>query len=144
MENKILEELEEKIAKVRYQLMLKGTELDFIKQNINTSNLEKNDTLTKEVQEFRLKLIELNEKIRKLKFAYYVAYEVRFKNIWTQQIEKEIYNETFLLNKDLQIDLPTENDWKLDNQDVSELLLDLLTLLKHKYDEVTLLKVKRI
>lgn len=144
MENKILEELEEEIAKVRYQLMLKGTELYFVKQNISTSNLEKNDALTREVNGFRMKLIELNEKIRKLKFAYYVVYEVQFKNIWTQQIEKEIYNETFLLNKDLQIDLPTENDWKLDNPDVSELLLDLLALLKHKYDEVTLIKVKRI
>ena len=64
--------------------------------------------------------------------------------MWNQQKEKETYNELFLLNKDLQIDLPDNNDWKLDDTEISSFLLDLLSLLKHKYDEVTLLRVKRM
>lgn len=139
-----LSELEKEIAEVRYQLMLKGTELDFLKQNIIKDNFEKIDGLSSEVTKFRQKLSQLNEEIRKLKFTYHVAYEVSFKNIWTQQMEKEIYNETLLLNRDLPINLPYNNNWELDNKDISEFLLDLLALLKHKYDEVILLRVKRI
>ena len=144
MENETLKALEKEIAKIRYQLMLKGTELDFNKQNVQASNVEKIEKLSKEVSELRGKLLNLNEEIRKLKHTYYISYEVRFKNIWTNQIDKEIYNETVLLNKDLQINLPTANNWKLDNKNVSELIFDLLESLKHKYDEVTLLRIKRI
>lgn len=139
-----IEKLEQEIGNIRYNLMLKGTALDFAKQNVSKDNIEKIDALTKEVLELRQSLSKLNEEIRKLKFPYYVSYEVHFINVWTQQKEKETYNEVFLLNKDLQIDLPSNNDWKLDNNEISTFLLDLLSLLKHKYDEVTLLRVKRV
>jgi len=139
-----IEKLEQEISNIRYNLMLKGTALDFAKQNVSKDNIEKIDALTKEVLELRKSLSKLNEEIRKLKFLYYVSYEVHFINIWTQQKEKETYNEVFLLNKDLQIDLPSDNDWKLDDNEISTFLLDLLSLLQHKYDEVTLLKVKRV
>lgn len=139
-----IEKLEQEISKIRYNLMLKGTELDFAKQIISKDNIDKIDTLTKEVLDLRNSLSKLNEEIRKLKFQYYVSYEVHFVNIWTQQKEKETYNEVFLLNKDLQIDLPINNDWKFDNTEISTFLLDLLSMVKHKYDEVSLLKVKRI
>ena len=139
-----IEKLEQEISNIRYNLMLKGTALDFAKQNVSKDNIEKIDALTKEVLELRKSLSKLNEEIRKLKFLYYVSYEVHFINIWPQQKEKETYNEVFLLNKDLQIDLPSDNDWKLDDNEISTFLLDLLSLLQHKYDEVTLLKVKRV
>jgi Mg2+ and Co2+ transporter CorA len=139
-----IEKIEQEISKVRYNLMLKGTALDFAKQNVSKDNMEKIEPLTKEVLELRNSLSKLNEEIRKLKFPYYVSYEVHFINIWTDQKEKETYNEVFLLNKDLQIDLQSKNDWKLDDTGISTFLLDLLSLLKHKYDEVTLLRVKRM
>jgi len=139
-----IEKLEQEINNIRYNLMLKGTTLDNAKQNISKDNIEKIDALTKEVLELRKSLSKLNEEIRKFKYPYYVSYEVHFINIWTQQKEKETYNEVFLLNKDLQIDLPNKNDWKLDDTEISAFLLDLLSLLKHKYDEVTLLRVKRV
>lgn len=139
-----IEKLEQEISNIRFNLMLKGTALDFTKQNVSKEDIEKIDALTKEVLELRKSLSKLNEEIRKLKFPYYVSYEVHFINIWTQQKEKETYNEVFLLNKDLQIDLPSNNDWKLEDTEISTFLLDLLSLLKHKYDEVTLLRVKRV
>ena len=139
-----IEKLEQEISNVRYRLMLKGTELDFKKQNFSKDNIEKIDTLTKEVSELRKSLFELNEEIKKLKFPYYVSYEVHYMNMWNQQNEKETYNELFQLNIDLQIDLPDNNDWKLDDTEISTFLLDLLSLLNHKYDEVTLLRVKRM
>lgn len=139
-----IEKLEQEISKIRYNLMLKGTELDFAKQNVSKDNIDKIDTLTKEVLDLRNSLSKLNEEIRKLKFPYYVSYEAHFINMWTEQKEKETYNECFLLNKDLQIDLPINNDWKFDNTEISTFLLDLLSMLKHKYDEVTLLRVKRM
>jgi Mg2+ and Co2+ transporter CorA len=139
-----IEKIEQEISNIRYKLMLKGTALDFAKQNVSKDNIEKIDALTKEVLKLRNSFSKLNEEIRKLKFPYYVSYEVHFINIWTQQKEKETYNEVFLLNKDLQIDLPSKNDWKLDDTEISRFLLDLLSLLKHKYDEVTLLRVKRM
>lgn len=139
-----IEKIEQEISNIRYKLMLKGTALDFAKQNISKGNIEKIDALSKEVLDLRNSLSKLNEEIRKLKFPYYVSYEVHSINIWTQQKEKETYNEVFLLNKDLQIDLPSNNDCKLDDTEISIFLLDLLSLLKHKYDEVTLLRVKRL
>ncbi len=144
MENETLKALELEIAKIRYQLILKGTELDFKRQNAQTSNIEIIEELSKEVTELRNELLKLNKEIRKFKFAYYISYEVRFKNIWTNQIDKEIYNETVLLNKDLQINLPTKDDWNLSDKNVAELIFDLLESLKHKYDEVTLVRIKRI
>lgn len=139
-----LEKLEQEISNIRYNLMLKGTALDFVKQNVSKDSIERIDALTKEVLELRKSLSILNEEIRKLKFPYYVSYEVHFMNIWTQQKEKETYNEVLLLNKDLHIDLPSDNDWNFDYPEISTFLLDLLSLLKHKYDEVTLLRVKRM
>lgn len=139
-----IDKLEKEISDIRYKLMLKGSELDSAKQKVSKEDIEKIDALTKEVLDLRKSLLELNEEIRKLKFQYYVSYEVHFINMWSQQKEKETYNEFFYLNKDLQIDLPKNNDWRLENEDISKFLLDLLSLLNHKYDEVTLLKVKRI
>lgn len=139
-----LESLEKEIAEVRYNLMLKGTQLDFAKQNISKENINDIDNLQTEVNQLRHKLQELNAELAKLKFRYYVSYEVRFHNIWTNQIDKETYNEVLWLNQDLDIDLPSGNDWMLSNSDITSLLTDLLMYLKHKYDEVTLLRVKRI
>jgi len=79
-----------------------------------------------------------------LKSLYFVAYEVSYLNNWNNQISKEIFHETLLLEKDLNVDLPKDKDWMLRDEQVNELLLDILGLLKNKYDEVTLLKVRRM
>jgi len=69
---------------------------------------------------------------------------VSYLNNWNNQISKEIFHETLLLEKDLNVDLPKDKDWMLRDEQVNELLLDILGLLKNKYDEVTLLKVRRM
>lgn len=139
-----LEFLENQILEVRYNLMIKGTQLDFAKQNISKENINDIDTLQTEVNKLRKDLKTVNDELVKLKFRYYVSYEVRFYNIWTDQIDKESYNEVLWLNQDLDIDLPSGNDWMLLNSENTSLLTDLIMYLKHKYDEVTLLRVKRL
>jgi len=136
--------LEAEIADIRYQLMLKGTQLDIERQNFSQHNIAKVDELRATVNELRQQLNQRFTEISKLKFPYYVVYEVRMYNIWNHQVEREIYKETLLLNEDLQIDLPSGNSWNLDDEAVLSFLSDLLSLLKHKFDEVTLLRVKRI
>lgn len=139
-----IETLEKEIAKTRFDLMLKGSELYTRKQNISNANIEEIYSLTNEVSELRQRLFDLNKKMGRLKYSYYVVYEVRFINIWTQQVEKETYSETLLLNADLQIELIENNNWQLNKKEIYEFLLELSTLLKRKYEEVTLLYVKRV
>jgi len=118
--------------------------LDIERQNFSQHNIAKVDELRATVNELRQQLNQRFTEISKLKFPYYVVYEVRMYNIWNHQVEREIYKETLLLNEDLQIDLPSGNSWNLDDEAVLSFLSDLLSLLKHKFDEVTLLRVKRI
>jgi len=137
-------ELENQVANVRYELMLKGSQLYSMRQNVNADNLENLEKLDEEVGNLRMQLLNLSSEIRKLKFTYYVTYQVSFKNMISNQDEREIYHETLWLNHDLNVDLHAENDWMLDKPKVNELLLDLLSYLNHKYDEVTILRVKRM
>ncbi len=136
--------LEAEIAGIRYQLMLKGTQLDIERQNFSQHNITKIDELRATVNELRQQLNQKVTEISKLKFRYYVEYEVRTHNIWNHQVEREIYKEALLLNEDIQIDLPSGDNWNLDDEKVLSFLSDLLSLLKHKFDEVALLRVKRI
>ena len=140
----IIRELETEIYQIRSNLMIKGMELDIAKQNFTQEKVAKIETLTAEVQELRKQLSELNAQLQKLKFAYYVSYEVKLLNPWTNQMDREIYHETILLDKNLNIDLPQGGEWNLYDSDINKLLLDTLLYLKHKYDEVTLLRIKRI
>ncbi|OFY48093.1 MAG: hypothetical protein A2W85_02685 [Bacteroidetes bacterium GWF2_41_31] len=140
----IIRELETEIYQIRSNLMIKGMELDIAKQNFTQEKVAKIETLTTEVQELRKQLSELNAQLQKLKFAYYVSYEVKLLNPWTNQMDREIYHETILLDKNLNIDLPQGGEWNLYDSDINKLLLDTLLYLKHKYDEVTLLRIKRI
>ena len=59
-----IEKLEQEISNVRYRLMLKGTELDFKKQNFSKDNIEKIDTLTQEVSELRKSLLNSMKKLK--------------------------------------------------------------------------------
>ncbi len=139
-----IKKIETQIYQIRSDLMIKGMELDIAKQNFNQDKIAKIETLTIDVQNLREQLSELYAQLQKLKFAYYVSYEVRFYNPLSNQIDREIYHETILLDKDLNIDLPQDGEWELYDTDINKLLLSTLLYLKHNYDEVTLLRIKRI
>jgi hypothetical protein len=144
MDNKTkIQELENAIRKIRSDLMFKGMALGIEKQNVNYENIDKINALANDISCLRKNLAELNTEIYKLKFAYRVVYEVKFTNIWPERTEKQIFDEIVLLDKDLDIDMP-DGEWKPINSEVNSLLLELLLYLKYKYDEVTLLRVKRI
>ena len=138
-----IQELELQIRQIRSDLMFKGMELDIEKQNVTHEKIDRINRLTSEIQQLRNKLTELISNVQKLKFTYRVLYEVKFTNIWPETIEKQIFDEIVLLDKDLDIDLP-QGEWNLNNSEINSLLLDLLLYLKYNYNEVTLLKVKRI
>lgn len=139
-----IQEIEDKIMNVRSDLMLKSTELYLAKQDFKQNDFEKIDTLVSNVRTLRIELNQLTVEIKKLKCTYFVAYEVQYLDNWTNQIQKEIFHETILLDKDLSIDLPKQNDWMLRDNQVNELLLDILGQLRNRYDEVTLLRVRRL
>lgn len=134
--------LEKEIADVRYQLIIKGSQLRFLKDNP-----ERIVPLTNEVKKLREQLNELNTEIIRYKIPYLVKYEISTKNIDTNNIDNDSFTETLFLDEDFDIDLSKKNDddvseW--DKKDISNLLHEVLMLLKHKYDEVTLLSIKRL
>lgn len=133
-------QLEKEIADVRYHLIIKGSQLRFLK-----NNPQRIAPLTDEVRKLREQLNELNTEIIKYKIPYLVSYEISTKNIYTGNIDHDNFTETLLLDEDFDIDLPKENDdWEWDKKGISKFLLEVLTLLKHKYDEVTLLSIRRL
>ncbi|WP_052600278.1 hypothetical protein [Aureispira sp. CCB-QB1] len=144
MNNNTLYQLEENAKNVRYQLMKKGTELDFARKNVSKNNIDELEKLKKEVDDLRTELENITSEIRNLKFRYYVIYEIHFVNGWTKEIEKETYKQFIWLNEDLKINLPQKNNWQLDSPEISKLLRELIDILKYQYDEVTLLHIKRI
>ncbi|HEU5054130.1 MAG TPA: hypothetical protein VFT78_13515 [Hanamia sp.] len=114
-----VQELENEISEVRYQLILKGSQLRFLK-----GDTERITRLTNEVQELRKQLYNLNEEIIKYKFAYFVTYEVSTRNIYTNQVEHDTFSETLLLDQDFDVDLPKENDdWNWDKKGISAFVL---------------------
>jgi hypothetical protein len=131
--------IESKLSNIRYNLILKTLELDSLKENS-----ERFISLQVEVYELRNEFYELNTKILTIKFPYEIRYEVSFKNIRTNQIEKETYCETIFLNEDIEIMLPNENgNWDLHKKEIKDFLHEVNLLLKNKYDEITLLSIRK-
>lgn len=138
-----VQEIEEEISEIRYNLILKGANLDFLKQNLKSEIIAEIDKLNNEIDILRGRLALLQLEISKLKYKYFVSYEVTYTNIWTNESQKEIYNEIFYLNKNVNVDFPVTTKNLLDTN-LEEFILELITLLKNKYDEVSLLIVKKI
>lgn len=138
-----IHELEKEISEIRYDLILKGATLNPLKQNLKSENISKIEDLDNEINVLRNRLSLLQTEISKLKHKYFVSYEVTFVNIWSNQPHKEIYNEVFYLNENIDVDFPTVTKNLLEKR-LEELLLQLFALLKNKYDEVSLLIVKKI
>ncbi|WP_281233821.1 hypothetical protein [Flavobacterium gelatinilyticum] len=140
---KEVKELEKQISEIRYSLILKGTKLNFLKENLTSQNIDEIEGLNIEVNELRKQLSSLQNEIIKLKHRYYVSYEVTFTNTYSNTSQKEIYHEFFYLDKEVDVDFPAVTKSLLDNK-LEEFLLELFDLLKNKYDEVSLLVVKKI
>lgn len=138
-----VKELEKQISEIRYSLILKGTKLNFLKVNLNTQNIAEIEALNIEVNELRNQLLTLQSEIIKLKHKYFVSYEVTFRNNYSNTLQKEIYNEFFYLDIDVDLDFPAVTKSLLDKK-LEKFILELFDLLKNKYDEVSLLVVKKI
>lgn len=137
------QELEKEISEIRYSLILKGTKLNFLKENLILENIPEIEVLNIEVNRLRKQLLSLQSEIAKLKYRYFVSYEVTFTNTYSNALQKEIYHEYFYLDKNVEVDFPAVTKSLLDEK-LEEFLLELIELLKNKYDEVSLLVVKKI
>lgn len=139
-----IKELETNLKDIRYQLLLKGMELDSLKSNRKGMNHKSIGLLESEILEFQMKLEEVSKTLKNLKFCYYVTYEVEFYNIWSKREEREVYREYYWLNEDLNINLPQNGDWYLEDNQNSSLIMDVLSILKFKYDKVSLKSLQRV
>ena len=146
MENiKTTATLEEEIIITKVQLMLKGMELDLLRQNRTKENRDEiYKALSVEKNQLTQKWYQLTEEIKARKFSYQVMYEVFLKENSTNSKTKETYTEILWLDKDMQIDFPFQNGWQFHDEKISNLLNDILFQLSYRYNEVSLLQVKRL
>jgi hypothetical protein len=135
----------EQVKKIRYNLILKETELYFSKEkynkNFDEAELANVKRLTGEVQALKEELQPIEVKLRQSQKLFYVEYEVETTNIWTGMLEREILKQSLWLNTKIDYDSKKEG-LKSSDPNVKLLLMEIFEFLKLKYNRITILWIK--
>jgi hypothetical protein len=127
---------EEKIKNLCEDIVIKTLQLDLNKKDNNLEDIIK---LSNEINNLKLELFTNKQQ----KHSYFVVYTVNINDLYNITTS-ETFDEYIYLDIDLNINLPDNNNWRIDEPEILNLLTEIMLLLKQKFDNiVVLLKVIR-